>query len=479
MRKVLLIAMGIFCCANDLYAAWPGACTIVAHVANCSSPNSGNYSLGTGVTYNPSTGSFSGYTYKTEYLTNPNVCSVTWASYYKESEGTTWVLKSQSTAVLHHPYPPDLLDSIRVTSLSPLTLNSLYPTCSSVPHCRDKRGQSIDSSDSYPIYTGLPYHAQYYQTVGLCVNGCKAVPSGPVILDQYASDGSGYTVGPWSYTGDECVPSVTPSPPPQPSPEELCENQKNACAAKCSGKAYSVDCNAGSCECFGAPSYNTDPPLEPTTPEENPSAPPVPANQTPQSDPGGDAQLGAQINNQAKQIDQGNAQLGQLGAVNSKLGAVIGNQAKQIGQGDKMLDYQRQQLGATKDGNSTLKDIDDKLDEMLTSDVPSLPSHNEIDGSLGDEKDWNQYDNIDQVGEDKANRAIAIAEKQDLQSPLNFNITTTGSSPVLSGQMMGRTVEIRFDRPWMETGYSIMHAIFIGIGYLQAFLMINSTFTKR
>lgn len=171
-------------------------------------------------------------------------------------------------------------------------------------------------------------------------------------------------------------------------------------------------------------------------------------------------------------MGQGDAQLGQLGGINSKLGAVIANQAKQLGQGDKILDYERRSLGVQ-------EDIRNKLNEWGNQEVPGLPQYGEIDGSLGDAKNWSEYDNYVEVGQGRASREIAIAESQELRSPLTFGVTANGASSVLSGQMMGKTIGIRFDRPWMETGYSIMHAIFIGLGYLQAFLMINSTFTKR
>lgn len=352
-------------------------------------------------------------------------------------------------------------------------------TCGNVDPCLTKKDQPIyQDGQNYPVLTKLPYHAAYYQTVGVCIDSCVAKPVGPVILDQYASDNSGYTVGPFNFTGAQCT-ETTATPPPQPTPDEVCDNTRNACEAQCSGKSYQHNCEAGTCECFGAPSYNTDPPAEPTTPTADPGSPAVPSPQTAASDPGGDAQASAQISNQAKQLGQGDAQLAQLGAVNSKLGAVVSNQAKQLGQGDKILDYQRQQLGVSKDGNSKLDNINEKLDEMLNPEVPNLPEYGEIDGSLGDAKQWDEYDNVVEVGQERAGREIAIAESQKLETPLTFGFTTNGMSPVLSGQMMGKNIEIRFDRPWMETGYDIMHGIFIGLGYLQAFLMINSTFTKR
>lgn len=376
--------------------------------------------------------------------------------------GTTWVVQSSIYVRILATAAQNYYNLYNLGST--FNPNVTYPTgCTAVNPCEEKTDQPSD-----PVLIGLEFHAAYYQTVGICQGGCTQKPSGPVIIDQFASDGSGYTVGPWSFTGDQCTEGVTPPVPEQPAPEDQCSALRNACEAQCDGRPYVFDCETGACECGGAPGYTTDPPQDPTTPTEDPGAPTTPTAETPTNNPGGDAQLGAQIDNQGKQIAQGNAQLGQLGAINGKLGAIISNQGKQLGQGDKMIDYQRRQLGVQ-------EEIRNKLNEMANAEEPTLPAHGELDTSIPDTKDWDEHDDHNAVGEARANRTIQNLET--VESPLTFDVTTNGSSPVLAGQMFGREIQIRFDRPWMETGYSIMHAIFIGIGYLQVFLMINRTMT--
>lgn len=321
-----------------------------------------------------------------------------------------------------------------------------------------------------PIYTGLPYDAQTYYETGICDNGCVAKPAGGVVANDYADDGSGYMIGPWEYTGDQCEAGVTSELPPQPPQEELDDAGDKSCQHKCAGRAYQYDPATGGCECFGAPGV-IDAPLDPTVPVPDPGSPTVPGAQTPTADPGGDLQLGAQIANQAKQIGQGDAQLGQLGAINNKLGAVIGNQAKQLGQGGKILDYQRRQLGA-------LEDIrNDLAEEKNDSENPGLPDSFDLDTSVGDSKNWTEHDDPDEVaGNQAATDKSRIPSAPQL--PIDVDLQISGT-PVLSGVMFGRTVEIRFDRPWMETGYAIMATMLIGIGYLQVFLMVNRTLTNR
>lgn len=347
----------------------------------------------------------------------------------------------------------------------PVTVQSQPLSCPAANPCEQLANTPGDTT-----LVGMPYHAQYYETVGVCSEGCVQKPSGSVIMEKFASDGSGYIIGPWSYTGDQCTAGVTAAIPAQPSQEEVCGELRNACEAKCAGAAYTFDCTTGGCECTGPPSYATDPAKDPTVPTTDPGAPALPADQTAVANPGGDAQLGAQIDNQGKQISQGNAQLGQLGAINNKLASVIANQGKQLGQGDDIIDYQRRQLGA-------LEDIRNQMKEDGRVENPGVPGNLELDTGVGDAKEWGEHDDWQQVAQDRANRDL-----QNLPGstplPLDFDLTASGS-PVLSGVMYGRTIEIRFDRPWMQTGYSIMAALLVGIGYLQVFLMINRTLIER
>lgn len=344
-------------------------------------------------------------------------------------------------------------------------LNVAYPVCGTPPNpCEGKQGQ-----DGATVYTNLPYDALTYEQTGICDDGCVAKPATGPILNSYASDGSGYIIGPWTYTGEQCETGVTSELPPQPPQENNDDAGKNACQDKCAGRAYQYDPITGECECFGAPG-TIDPPLEPTVPTPDPGSPSIPGAQTPTPDPGGDPQLGAQIANQAKQIGQGDAQLGQLGGINNKLSAVIGNQAKQLGQGDKILDYQRRQLGA-------LEDIRNELAEDDNGEAPGLPDQPELDGSIPDTKNWTEYDDAEAIGQAQGQKQIDIIEGAQSDSPFSFGLNTSGADPCLSGPMFGRQIDICFNRPWMLTGYAIMNGITISVGYLQAFLMIQKVVT--
>lgn len=385
-----------------------------------------------------------------------------WAHAYFESGA--WHI-TYSIPVTSNHTQEGLQGSRTVSSLNVSEMLAAVPACDTPDPCQDKQGQP-----GAPIYVGMPYDAQYYENVGVCDNGCAAKPSSGPIANSYANDGSGFVIGPWTYTGTSCEEGVTESLPPQPPPDESCEAFTNACQAKCAGRAFQVDCNTGACECFGAPSYTPDPPLDPTTPTPDPGSPPVPGAQTPTPDPGGDPQLGAQIANQGKQINQGDAQLGQLGAINGKLGSIISNQAKQLGQGDTANDYARRQLGVQ-------EEIRNKLAEMNQGEAPSLPDQPELDGSIPNDKNWTEYDDSQAAGQDQAQKEIDIAESAQTQSPFSLTLDTSGADACLSGPMMGTTVDICFNRPWMLTGYSIMQGILIGIGYLQAFMMVNRTVT--
>lgn len=357
-------------------------------------------------------------------------------------------------------------EATQVSALTDAAVAAAKPGGCPVPNpCEGKEGQS-----GAPIYTGLPYDAHTYEQTGICDNGCVAKPAAGPILSSYADDGSGYIIGPWTYTGDPCETGVTSPLPAQPTPEDQTDQGENACQAKCQGRAYQFDAATGECECFGAPGV-IEPPLEPTVPTTDPGSPAVPSAQTPATDPGGDPQLSAQISNQGKQIGQGDAQLGQLGAINNKLGAVISNQGKQIGQGDKSLDYQRRQLDALEDIKNELAKDDNE------SQNPGLPDNLQLDTGVGDAKNWTEHDDSNQVARNRATEDInGIPSTPQLPMSIDLQIS---SSPVLSGQMFGKTIEIRFDRPWMETGYSIMAVMLIGIGYLQVFLMVNRTLTNN
>lgn len=133
-------------------------------------------------------------------------------------------------------------------------------------------------------------------------------------------------------------------------------------------------------------------------------------------------------------------------------------------------DIEKKQLAA-------LEGIKDKLDELTDGETPNLPAQPEYDGTIPDLKNWTEYNNAQQVGEAKANREIAIMEQQTVPDAFSIELDTSGSTPYLHGPMFGKEIYIRFDRPWMITGYQIMNATLIGIGYLQAAMMVHRVVT--
>lgn len=451
----LMIVFGFEIC----HAAYPGLCHVVIKRTTATGL-SGSY-----VPHTFSVNETTGLVAQTSgAVTTGSYVQVIVSIYYVNTQGGAYIYQhGLSGNVSVEDYPSLIGNDAGTQSTYQAWLASNNCTAS---QCLAKSGQL-----AAPIYVGLPYHAAYYDTAGLCVDSCQAKPQSGVTLDSYASDGSGYAVGPWSFTGAGCTAGVTPNPPAQPDPEDQCSAQRNVCEAQCVGRAYAFNCTDGSCDCFGAPGYTTDPPKNPITPTADPGSPNVPSSQTAATDPGvGGNQLGAQISNQAKQLAQGDSQLGQLGGINAKLGAVISNQAKQLGQGDTIIDYERRSLGVQ-------EEIRNKLNEITNEEIPELPGDLELDGTIPDTKNWAEYNDAAAIGLTRAQKQIDEIEEAQIESPFNLTINTQGAVPYLSGPMFGRIIEIRFDRPWMQTGYSIMNAMLIGIGYLQGFLMVNRTFT--
>lgn len=453
MFRFCFFMVGLLALPGIALAAYPGVCTTTIYsVGTTTFPgNNGSWSIS-------ATGSF----VKGTYQAGVTGTYYKVAHYWKPSESQGFQATFISDGYFLNPGPGTPVSVAQFTQ-TPSKLEAQGILSCGNP-CTPKTNQP-----GSPIYTGLPYDSQYYETAGICDDGCVAKPASGVTSNTYAQDGSGYIIGPWTYTGEQCQSGITPDLPPQPPPEDQDDAGNKACQSKCAGRAYQYDPETGQCECFGAPG-TIDPPLDPTVPVPDPGSPSVPGAQTPATDPGGDAQLGAQIANQAKQIGQGDAQLGQLGAINNKLSAVIGNQGKQIGQGDKILDYQRRQLAA-------LEDIRNDLAEDENGEVPDLPDQPELDGSIPDAKNWTEYDDADAIGQAQGQKQIDIIEGAQSDSPFNFGINTAGSEPCLSGPMFGTQIDICFNRPWMLTGYAIMNGITISVGYLQAFLMIQKVVT--
>lgn len=461
-----LLALFLCFCSTNAFAGWPGQCNGIWYYIEGTYTNTNSTNTYTTINQNQTTGALQ-ISGSATVPANSTMTQIKLGFWYYDYGATTPYFNtwSSSTTAVGPVFMSALAakNPIQLPINTAAALKAAYPAC--VAPC------PAPGTNADPILVGMPYHAAYYDTVGVCSDGCVKKPITGVTLDSYAADGSGYAIGPWQYTGAHCTAGVTPDQPQQPSPEDQCDAQRNACEAKCEGRAYTFDCDTGSCECFGAPSYTTDPPKNPTTPTSDPGSPAVPSPQTAATDPGvGGNQLGAQIQNQGKQIAQGDSQLDQLGGINNKLGAVINNQGKQLAQGDTMIDYQRRQLGA-------IEDIRNKLGEGDGSSNPGVPDEPDFNTDIGNEKNWTEHDNPEQVGQARAARDIA--KNGSVQSsPVNIDIQTSPSSS-LTGIVLGQSIEIRFNMPWMLTLYSIMKVVLVGLAYLQVFFMINRTLIER
>lgn len=132
----------------------------------------------------------------------------------------------------------------------------------------------------------------------------------------------------------------------------------------------------------------------------------------------------------------------------------------------------------TYDGQGNVTGTTTKTTEQPGSySNPEMPGDLNLDPSVGDAKNWTEYDDTQAIGTARANKKIQEMQQNQTEMPFNITINTNGAVPYLSGPMFGREVQIRFDRPWMLTGYSIMKGLLISIGYLQAFLMVHRVYT--
>lgn len=129
-------------------------------------------------------------------------------------------------------------------------------------------------------------------------------------------------------------------------------------------------------------------------------------------------------------------------------------------------------------GNSTGTSVSRTQKPQNDPVNPGVPDDLVLDTGVGDSQNWTEYDDPAQVAQNRIATETQNYTPSAGSLPLDMNLNISGS-PVLSGVMYGKTVEIRFDRPWMQTGYSIMAALLVGIGYLQVFLMINRTIIER
>lgn len=193
--------------SRETFAAYPGVCSATIHYVS-GTGNSGYYE--SVWTVNTATGTVSRVN---GAFATGNYSSVVVSIYWKDTEGGQWQLKSSASG-----YTGNVATLPGGDAGTSATFQNYLAGYSCV-NCQPKTGQPIfDDENGYPVLVGLPYHAAYYVTVGVCIDQCKAAPAGPVILDQFASDGSGYTVGPFHFDGTPCNPSTAAPPRRSPRP---------------------------------------------------------------------------------------------------------------------------------------------------------------------------------------------------------------------------------------------------------------------
>lgn len=171
-------------------------------------------------------------------------------------------------------------------------------------------------------------------------------------------------------------------------------------------------------------------------------------------------------------VKQNNDRAAQLDNIAGNIKKSVDNQVA----GDKNI------TDAIREGNKDLSrlgnkldEIDDKLDQQKTdAQGPDVPS---FDSSVGEAQEWSEYDDGETLGQTRSGSfqselSTLLGENP---SPISGVLTASGD-PCLTGNVTihnnTKAVSICFNKPWMEQGYSIMKLIFIGLGYLQAALLV-------
>lgn len=243
--------------------------------------------------------------------------------------------------------------------------------------------------------------------------------------------------------------------------EELCVDHGGVMLKSCEGNAQ--DGFDTVCVCQDA--------FEPELLEEGTTPPATPDDQTPAADPTlpdpdtSDPWSQAIKQNLDKIVEQGNNRKDQLANIADNIKKTVDNQVA----GDKNI------TDAIREGNKDLDRIADKLDQQKTdAQGPDVPS---FDSSVGESQEWSEYDDGETLGQTRAG-----SFQSDLSTLLGENpspisgVLTASGDPCLTGNVTihnnSKAVSICFNKPWMEQGYSIMKLIFIGLGYLQAALLV-------
>jgi hypothetical protein len=244
-----------------------------------------------------------------------------------------------------------------------------------------------------------------------------------------------------------------------------------------SGFDTACSCNDGYDPNILIPS--TDPP-DPTTPE----IPEVdPTNPDPDKT---DPYSPAIKHNLDTIINQNNTTNNNLEIINENLAKAVDNQSLAAENMDGKLSWIGNLLKGIKSAIGSLKDsIGKNFDELIgvteeirDNQITDLgpPEQPIWDTELDHNEDLSEFDDGDTLAEGSAAESATELENLDIESPLNYNLDTSGS-PCISGTVSVGTgsldLSICFDRPWMLQAYNVMHIALIFIGYLQVALMLN------
>jgi len=143
--------------------------------------------------------------------------------------------------------------------------------------------------------------------------------------------------------------------------------------------------------------------------------------------------------------------------------SVISNQGKLIQQGNSL------QGSADRIANAVEDMRNNQRNEAYNGPLPSAGDY-QYPSNLPDGTDWNENSDGSEVGK-------AAAEKLQQVAPAGPDIfqgsITAGGDPCVSGNLMGSEINICFNYPWMQTGYSIMRVALIALAYIQTALILR------
>lgn len=237
------------------------------------------------------------------------------------------------------------------------------------------------------------------------------------------------------------------------------------------------------------PTEGPAPVTDPSTPLDPAADPQLDPNNTPDQD--NTQYLSAIKSNTDKLVNNSNETNSKLSNIdeNIKRGvnnqSVINNSLKDI---NRQIAYGNQQitssLGSLNTAIGKLNDLDLNLDlDQLATDA-NMPGVPDFDSSIQADLDNQgintaEYDDYELTANEMGDElAIALEDRlSGVSSPLNASVTTQNTSHCLTGSLLfGQStanMNICFDRPWMLSGYQVMRALFIAVGYFQTFLMLN------